>query len=323
MERRSFLGRFGVGAAGLLVPPAVLAEAPPATVRVQVLATCVAGVQYHAAMLPAVAATLRPGRLLVLRPEPDNPHDPDAVAVTVGEMGARIGYVPRRGNPVLAALLRGGARVTAEIVRFNPAAPPWERVEMAVFVEAAHAPAPVDPFAWQPTGLVVPVTNAAAVAAATSSGPPPAGARRTRARPAAPDDADVLPGYVWVPGMEEAEREARPGRSSLARTRAKARGHGLVADTLDDLHDAAQHLEGSLKGVGRATEAAASGVEALPERAAYGVRHVAGGLAGQVEVTVQGAGAQAWQVVRTVERHANARSRQANAVVNAVLDVLG
>ena len=69
MERRSFLGRFGLGAAGLLVPPATLAaDGPPATVCVPVLTTPVAGFQYHAGMLPAVAATLRPGRLLVLRP---------------------------------------------------------------------------------------------------------------------------------------------------------------------------------------------------------------------------------------------------------------
>jgi hypothetical protein len=43
-----------------------------------------------------------PGRSLSLRPEPDNPHDPNAVAVLLSS-GERVGYVPREIAPTVGA----------------------------------------------------------------------------------------------------------------------------------------------------------------------------------------------------------------------------
>lgn len=331
MERRSFLGRFGVGAAGLLVPPAVLAgEPPPSSVRVPVLTTFVAGFQYHAGRLPAVAATLRPGRMLVLRPESGNPHDDDAVAVTVGEMGARIGYVPRRDNRVIAELLRGGALVTAEITAFDPSAPSWERVEMRVFVDAVAAPVPAEPFAWQPTGLVVPVTSAGAVyaAAATPRSPLPDDLLVVDFEPTGDEELDLL---ILEAEIEAACREAASGEAGLPgfamtpehEAAERSRPKRTLEGMLDGATAAADRVQRSVNRAGRVAEAAVDGLEAIPRATGYTVRHAVGQAAGRVEVTVQGAGEQAWEIVRTVERHANARSRQANAVVNAVLDVLG
>lgn len=63
-------------------------------------------------------AGLREGEVVLLRPEPDNPHDPRAVAVTDGD-GATIGYLPRE-HWLKAALLDEGKAVQATVAALNP-----------------------------------------------------------------------------------------------------------------------------------------------------------------------------------------------------------
>jgi hypothetical protein len=60
------------------------------------IVTHVAGAVHRPEALTSEAAV--PGRPLTLRPEPDNPHDPDAVAVLL-ETGDAVGYVPREVAP--------------------------------------------------------------------------------------------------------------------------------------------------------------------------------------------------------------------------------
>ena len=51
-----------------------------------------AGVSYRPEALPD--PSFDPGRRLVLVPEPDNPHDPHAVAIWNEERSLQLGYVP-------------------------------------------------------------------------------------------------------------------------------------------------------------------------------------------------------------------------------------
>ena len=60
----------------------------------------VAGVSYRAEALPD--ASFDPGRRLALVPEPENEHDPNAVAVWNEERSLQVGYVPREVAPELA-----------------------------------------------------------------------------------------------------------------------------------------------------------------------------------------------------------------------------
>jgi hypothetical protein len=60
----------------------------------------VAGAVHRPDALASDAAA--PGRPLVLRPEPENPHDPHAVAVDL-ETGEPVGYVPREYAPSVDA----------------------------------------------------------------------------------------------------------------------------------------------------------------------------------------------------------------------------
>jgi HIRAN domain len=66
--------------------------------RIRVVA--VAGVSYRAEALPD--ASFDPGRRLVLAPEPENEHDPNAVAIWNEERTLQLGYVPRETAPQLA-----------------------------------------------------------------------------------------------------------------------------------------------------------------------------------------------------------------------------
>jgi hypothetical protein len=60
----------------------------------------VAGVSYRADALDD--ASFDPGRPLALVPEPDNEHDPNAVAIWNAERTLQLGYVPREVAPELA-----------------------------------------------------------------------------------------------------------------------------------------------------------------------------------------------------------------------------
>ncbi|MFH7326886.1 HIRAN domain-containing protein [Desulfurivibrio sp. C05AmB] len=77
--------------------------APPAPVA---LCRCyVAGFRYHqwATLLPR----LKERQALVLKREPENPHDPLAIAVHAVN-GDKLGYLPWRLNEIPAGLMDGG-----------------------------------------------------------------------------------------------------------------------------------------------------------------------------------------------------------------------
>jgi HIRAN domain len=58
-----------------------------------------AGVSYRPAALPD--ASFDPGRRLALVPEPENEHDPNAVAIWNAERTLQVGYVPAAVAPEL------------------------------------------------------------------------------------------------------------------------------------------------------------------------------------------------------------------------------
>ena len=55
-----------------------------------------------------------PGSPLVLRPEPENPHDPNAVAVLLAD-GSPLGYVPRELAPRVGGVERCRAARAASV----------------------------------------------------------------------------------------------------------------------------------------------------------------------------------------------------------------
>jgi HIRAN domain len=69
--------------------------------------------RHHARALAGAAAA--PGRPLELRRDPDNPHDPNAIAVLAG--GEQVGWVPREVAASLAPELDAGRPWAAVVLR--------------------------------------------------------------------------------------------------------------------------------------------------------------------------------------------------------------
>ncbi len=79
----------------------------------------VAGLQYGEL---AEHAFLDYEELIAVR-EPDNPHDPCAVALYKGN--ERVGYIPRTDSRVMASLLDSDHRLRICVSRFDPESEPW------------------------------------------------------------------------------------------------------------------------------------------------------------------------------------------------------
>jgi len=115
----------------LLVGPVTAQPALQPAVRLVVQSSALAGFRYHAAA--EVWDGLRVGDQLVMRREPDNPHDPNAVSLSWH--GRKLGYVPRRENATLAWGLDRGEPLRARISRLSAHPNPAKRIEFEAFVE--------------------------------------------------------------------------------------------------------------------------------------------------------------------------------------------
>ena len=100
------------------------------SIRILVQSSPLAGFQYHTGA--AVWEALKVGDRLILRREPDNPHD--ANAVRVDWQGQQLGYLPRSENGAVAAEMDSGGQVEARIGRLRKHRNPWQRVLVEVYV---------------------------------------------------------------------------------------------------------------------------------------------------------------------------------------------
>ena len=92
----------------------------------------IAGFQYHDGAL--VLDKLKVGKKLNLVAEPDNPYDPNAVAIKY--KGVHLGYVPKEQNQLLAQLMHFGHSKVFEcrVVQVNKKAAPCEQVRVSIYV---------------------------------------------------------------------------------------------------------------------------------------------------------------------------------------------
>lgn len=79
---------------------------------------------------------LEEGDRLCLVAEPDNPHDPNAVAVYWE--GFKLGYVPKRDNVAVASLLARGHVVDAEIEALLDEREIWEPLLIRIYVRTGE-----------------------------------------------------------------------------------------------------------------------------------------------------------------------------------------
>jgi hypothetical protein len=110
-------------------------DAPELTAQgLRVVGVAGAG-RHHAAALHSDAAA--PGRPLTLRRDPDNEHDPNAIAVDASD-ALQVGWVPREIAAELAPELDGGAEWSAIVLREQRRSPRDPRHGLTMLL----APAP-------------------------------------------------------------------------------------------------------------------------------------------------------------------------------------
>ncbi len=82
-----------------------------------------------------VLNNLKPGMAVDLVAEPENPYDPEAVALFY--QGVKLGYVPSSQNSTLSLMaFYGHAGIfEARVLQVKPDADPWEQVRIGVFVK--------------------------------------------------------------------------------------------------------------------------------------------------------------------------------------------
>lgn len=127
MDRRRFLkGMLGTtAAAGAVAVPMLVAASRP---RLLIQQSPLAGFQYYEG--ESLWPLLSVGAPLRLLREPENTHDPRAVAVRF--MGRRIGYLPRLENTAVSQMLDRGVLLAAEIAELSRSQDPWQRVQLRV-----------------------------------------------------------------------------------------------------------------------------------------------------------------------------------------------
>lgn len=89
------------------------------------------------------ARLVRKGDVLRLRREPENPHDPNAIAVEWvdrDEAALQLGYVPRPLAMLLAPLVDEGAKLQAKVIRAGGGGLRQIGVRMQIDIDASALP---------------------------------------------------------------------------------------------------------------------------------------------------------------------------------------
>jgi hypothetical protein len=91
--------------------------------------------RHHAEALASDA--VEPGRSLTLRRDPQNPHDPNAIAVIAG--ADQVGWVPRELAAELAPRIDAGEAWSAVVLREQRASPRDPRTGLTMLLAAGEA----------------------------------------------------------------------------------------------------------------------------------------------------------------------------------------
>ena len=80
----------------------------------------------------------KPGATLRIAPEPENPHDPAAVAIYHEDV--KLGYIPSDQNRAVSLMCAYGHAEAFElrILQVDPEAAPWHQVRVGLYVQDAR-----------------------------------------------------------------------------------------------------------------------------------------------------------------------------------------
>ena len=96
----------------------------------------IAGFQHWDGAL--VLNKLEPGTALRIVPEPENPHDPEAIAIFRKDV--KLGYIPADQNGAVSLMCAYGHADAFElrVLQIEPEAAPWRQVRVGLYVRDAR-----------------------------------------------------------------------------------------------------------------------------------------------------------------------------------------
>ena len=115
----------------------VAREAPELTHRGLRVAGVAGAARHHGEALQP--DSVAPGRPLTLRRDPENPHDPDAIAVDDATTGDQVGWVPREVAADLAPEIDAGTPWAAVVLREQRPSPRDPRTGLTMLLARAQA----------------------------------------------------------------------------------------------------------------------------------------------------------------------------------------
>lgn len=131
MNRIDFFKNLFLGTTSLFVAKQLTVSAPKEVKDIYLNSPHIAGFQYYKG--EEIEKNLKENDILILKREPQNPHD--YFAVEVFRDNAKLGYLPRSDNKLIARMMDQGLPLKAQIRHIDPDAHPYRRVKMRVYYE--------------------------------------------------------------------------------------------------------------------------------------------------------------------------------------------
>lgn len=133
MKRRQFFSFLvkSASTASLAASGAVLAQPIKQQTQLEVLNTHINGMYYYD--IESVAHQLALGQRVLLKPEPNNQHDPNAIEVYW--QNNKLGYIPKVSNRSLFNMLMQKQKISAYISELNINQLPYAGLEIKVHWE--------------------------------------------------------------------------------------------------------------------------------------------------------------------------------------------
>ena len=128
MKRIDFLKQLLLGGTLFLIPKQSQVSAPK---EIRLSSPYLAGFQYYKGA--ELEYSLKANDALRLEREAHNPHDCYAIEVFRDE--AKLGYLPRKENKVIARLMDQGIKAKARIIRIDPDEDDYRKVKIMVYYE--------------------------------------------------------------------------------------------------------------------------------------------------------------------------------------------
>lgn len=131
MKRKDFFKNILLGTTGMLLSGGKMIEEKTDKQKIRLATFFITGFQYYDGR--DVEHLLETEMPILLNRQPHNKYDKNAIEVYSGE--AKLGFIPRSDNKVIAEIMDQGIEVKGKITELNPDAIPFGNVKAEIWYE--------------------------------------------------------------------------------------------------------------------------------------------------------------------------------------------